>query len=190
DSSPMGLLWTFMGFSKPYTVFAGLSETIGGVLLFFRRTATLGAMILVAVIGNIVLMNFSYDVPVKIFSSNLLLMALFLLAPDLSRIANVVVLNRPVGRVHLGSVFPRGWPRVVGNSLKIIVLGYFLYSARARSLEQQKTWGDNAPKGPLHGLYEVEDFVKNQQPISPLLTEVKRWRKVVIDRPGFAAVKF
>ncbi len=47
EASPMGLLWTFMGFSTGYNIFVGLSEAGGGVLLFYRRTTTLGALILV-----------------------------------------------------------------------------------------------------------------------------------------------
>ena len=43
DASPMGLLWTFMGFSGSYNVFTGLAETVPALLLFFRRTATLGS---------------------------------------------------------------------------------------------------------------------------------------------------
>ena len=38
--SPFALMWTFMGYSKPYTIFAGVGEVIGGVLLLFRRTTT------------------------------------------------------------------------------------------------------------------------------------------------------
>jgi hypothetical protein len=34
DSSPMGLRWTFMGYSKPYTFFAGAAEALAGMLLF------------------------------------------------------------------------------------------------------------------------------------------------------------
>ncbi|MCB0845185.1 MAG: hypothetical protein KDE26_18175, partial [Bacteroidetes bacterium] len=37
QASPMNLMWTFMGFSKAYTMFAGFSETIAGVFLIFRR---------------------------------------------------------------------------------------------------------------------------------------------------------
>ena len=72
DSSPMGLLWTFMGFSQGYTFFAGLAEMLGGVLMITRRTTLLGAMVSAGVLSNIVLLNFFYDVPVKQFSSHLL----------------------------------------------------------------------------------------------------------------------
>jgi hypothetical protein len=34
ESSPMGLLWTFMGASTTYTIFTGIGEVLGGFLLF------------------------------------------------------------------------------------------------------------------------------------------------------------
>ena len=93
EFSPMGLLWNFMGYSTPYIIFSGLAEVTGATLLLFRRTATLGAMASAAVLLNIVMLNFCYDVPVKLYSLNLLLMAIFLMAPDLPRLANLLVLE-------------------------------------------------------------------------------------------------
>src|SRR5689334_14063011 len=77
DSSPMGLLWTFMGASVAYNVFTGLGELVGGLLLVFRRTTLLGALVCIGVMANVVMLNFSYDVPVKLYSTHLLLMAVF-----------------------------------------------------------------------------------------------------------------
>lgn len=94
DSSPMGLLWTFMGASPAYVFFSGLAETVGALLLMWRRTTTLGALVLVAVMTNVVLLNFCYDVPVKINSTHYLAMALILLIPVARRIADVVVFER------------------------------------------------------------------------------------------------
>src|SRR5258708_21145416 len=81
DSSPMGLLWTFMGASKPYVMFSGLIEVAGGLLLLFRRTSLLGGLLSAAVLTNVVLMNFCYDVPVQLYSSRLLVMAVLYVAP-------------------------------------------------------------------------------------------------------------
>ncbi len=66
EFSPMGLLWTFLGASSAYEIFCGLVETAGGVLLLFRRTAFLGALTSAAALSNVALLNFCYDVPVKI----------------------------------------------------------------------------------------------------------------------------
>jgi hypothetical protein len=54
---PMRLLWLFMGYSKPYIFFGGFLETAGGLLLFFRRTALLGALMVAAVMLNVVMLN-------------------------------------------------------------------------------------------------------------------------------------
>ena len=56
-----------MGYSRPYAIFCGLVETVGGLLLFWQRTTTLGALIVAASMANVAMLNFSYDVPVKLF---------------------------------------------------------------------------------------------------------------------------
>jgi hypothetical protein len=38
QASPMGLLWTFMGASRPYCVIAGAAEFVSGLLLFVPWT--------------------------------------------------------------------------------------------------------------------------------------------------------
>jgi hypothetical protein len=47
------------------------------------------------VLADIVALNFCYDVPVKLYSSHLLPMAVFLGTPDLRRLLNLMVWNRP-----------------------------------------------------------------------------------------------
>jgi len=86
DMSPMGLLWTFMGGSGPYTVFAGFVEAFGGLLLLWRRTAFVGAVVVIAAMTNVVLLNFCYDVPVKLYSLQLLVMTIAIALPDARRV--------------------------------------------------------------------------------------------------------
>ena len=59
DFSPMGLAWTYMGFSDTYTFFAGACEVLAALLLLFKRTRTLGALFCAGVMLNIFMMNFS-----------------------------------------------------------------------------------------------------------------------------------
>lgn len=82
QSSPMHLLWFFMEFSRPYAIFGGLMEAIPGALLLFERTETIGALGAAGVMLNVAMLNFCYDVPVKLYSMHLLAMSLFLLLPD------------------------------------------------------------------------------------------------------------
>ena len=52
NSSPMGLAWNFLGFSRGYNYVMGLAELLSGSLLLFRRTTTLGALVTLAVAGT------------------------------------------------------------------------------------------------------------------------------------------
>jgi hypothetical protein len=94
DSSPMGLLWTFVGASKEFEILSGCAEMLGGVLLIFPRTTLLGALVCLADTAMIFTFNMCYDVPVKLYSLHLLLMSVFLVAPDFRRLLNLFLLNR------------------------------------------------------------------------------------------------
>ena len=59
------LLWLFMGSSLKYTVFTGLVEPTGSVLLLFARTTLFGALVTVAALGNVVRLNYFYNINVK-----------------------------------------------------------------------------------------------------------------------------
>ena len=96
DASPMGLAWTFMGASRAYTFFAGAGETLAAFLLIWRRTTLFGVLVSTAVMLNIVMLNFCYDIPVKQYSTHLLVMGLFIGLPDFPRVARLFFINKPV----------------------------------------------------------------------------------------------
>jgi hypothetical protein len=75
----MGVVWSFMGASRPYTVFGGSGELVAGLLLVFRRTSIFGVLATIGVMANVVMLNFCYDVPVKILSVHMLVIGFMLL---------------------------------------------------------------------------------------------------------------
>src|SRR5262249_49140118 len=93
--APMGLLLAFMGYSTLYAMFAGIGELVGAFLLFFRKTTTVGALIHITVLSNVALLNYTFDVPVKQLSSNLLFACVVLAAADVKRLVDVFFFNRP-----------------------------------------------------------------------------------------------
>ncbi len=190
QASPMGLLWTFMGVSTPYTVFAGAMEVLGGVLLFFRRTTTLGALVTVAVMTNVFMLNMCYDVPVKQYSLHLLLMAVFLLVPDLGRLANVLVLHRPTEPASLAPPWSARWARIGGLALCVLYLGYTLFTEIQGSLQMPNQFGPGKmAKPPIYGTFEVEEFVRNGKTLPPLLTDPSRWRRLTSLYPQMLSVR-
>jgi len=187
DFSPMGVLWTFMGSSRAYTFFGGASELLGGLLVFFRRTQVLGAMVTAVVMLNVAMMNFAYDVPVKLLASHLVLISVFLMAPDLGRLAKVLVLNKPVAA--RSAPRPKRWLRLSSATVQTLLIGMFLFATIRGANSGDKQYGDGAPKPPMYGLYEVEEFVRNRQTLPPLLTDRSRWKNVIIERPGAIGVR-
>ncbi len=185
ESSPMHLLWTFMGASDSYTIFAGAGEVLGGLLLCTRRTTLLGSLVTFGVMSHVVALNFSYDVPVKLFSMLLLSMAVFLMAPDLPWMARVFVLGRrdlPRGIVPLTRWKWLNWTLVV---LRTAIVAAFLALSIHGNLKASRQFGDLAPKPPLYGLWEVDEFKLDGVIRPPLTTDANRWQHVIVTKSGF-----
>lgn len=178
DLSPMGLLWTFMGYSTPYTFFAGAGEVAGAVLLYFRRTTTLGALILAAMLANVVALNFSYDVPVKLYSSYLLLLAIFLLVPDLGRLGRVLVLNQPAPPADLRPPYRARGLVALGYLLKAGLAAMAIYQSASMNLEAHES--PSKPAAGLSGAWKVEEFVRAGVTVPPLAGDASRWRMVFV----------
>jgi hypothetical protein len=189
DASPMGILWTFMGASTAYTVFAGLTETVGGLLLTMRRTLLLGALVSAAAMANVVMLNFSYDVPVKLYSSHLLAMALFLAAPDLRRLANLFVLNRPVEPADDRPLFARRGLHHGALVFRTVFVAGFAALIVYVIYDSYKTYGSPTQKSPFYGIWNVDELVVDGQVRPPLVTDGSRWRRVVFDYPQMIAIQ-
>ena len=78
---PTAFLWNLIGLNPVNEIFCGSAEVLGGILLFYRRTS-LPAPSSPPSCQHVVLYNFCYDVPVKLFAANLLLGCIFLALPD------------------------------------------------------------------------------------------------------------
>src|ERR1043165_6008288 len=179
DASPMGLLWTFMGASAAYNVFTGAGEMLGGLLLTTRRTTTLGALVVIAVMSNVTMLNFAYDVPVKLYSAHLLLMAAFLLLPDLRRLANVLVFNRDAAAAELHPQLCERWRRWAPAARTLFVLALVALSVQ-QARENQKFY---TARSPFRGIWNVEEFALDGRVLPPVVGDASRWRRVVFDYP-------
>src|SRR6202007_2547520 len=61
--SPMASLWYSIGASPSYEIFAGSAEVLGGLLLLLPRTTTFGALVCLADMTQVFMLNMTYDVP-------------------------------------------------------------------------------------------------------------------------------
>lgn len=180
DSSPMNVLWAFMGASRPFTVFAGLGEVLGGVLLAFRRTATLGALISAGVLLNVVLMNFCYDVPVKLYSSHLFLMALTILLPNASQLANLLLWHRPAMPLDLRPPYTNATTLWGQRAIKlaIVTIG-FAWPIGQHVQSQFQHFAEQAKQHPFIGEFRLESGRMNGAELPPALQKWNRLRFVI-----------
>lgn len=95
---PMGevsgfwLTWYYFGYSRAYGTLLALAQIGGAALLLFRRTTLLGAVFLLPVVGNIVLVDLFYGIDAGATVVALLLLAglVVLIAPHADSLVEVL----------------------------------------------------------------------------------------------------
>lgn len=145
--------------------------------MLFRRTTLLGGIILIGVIGNIVAVNFAFDIPFKLFSSHLLLMTVFILVPDAGRLMDLLIWNRPTTRRNLTPVFTSKRMAMARIVVKTLLIGGFLAPRLAGLFPLGKFEANSSKKPSLHGLYLVTQFHRNGD---SLVADSFRWRQVIV----------
>jgi hypothetical protein len=120
---------------------------------------------------------------------HLLAMALFLMAPDLGRLARMFVLNRAVEPVVFRPLSRWTWVKRGAILLRTLVVAAFLGMALHGAHESRKMYGDLMPRSPLHGIWNVEEFTIDGTVRPPLITDAQRWRRVIFDFPKTLAIQ-
>lgn len=184
--SEMGVLWASIGASPAYEIFAGCAELSAGILLLFPRTTLLGALIAVADMTQVFMLNMTYDVPVKILSFHLFLLAVFLMAPEVPRLFKLLFgkssipapAPSPIFRSRRSARLALAVQVVYGT---VVLLGFSVYDAWNGWHE----YGPRAPKPPLYGIWDVEEYSIDGQVRLPLITDKDRWHLMISDYPGY-----
>ena len=182
--SPMGVLWSSIGSAPGYEMFAGCAEVLAGILLIFPRTAMLGALICLADMVQVFMLNMAYDVPVKLFSFHLILISLILLAPDLRRLANFFFLDRSAA----SSTQPALFANLRRNHIAVtaqIVFGLLLLGANVYGAwTAWHQYGGGRIRSALYGIWNITDETIDGQARPPLMSDNDRWRRAIFELPA------
>ena len=179
DLSPMSLLWTFMQYSRPYAFFGGVMEMLAVVLLCFRRTATLGALVCLAVMTNVALLNLAYGVPVKLYSIMIVASAGVLLLYDAPRLWAVFVRNVTAAPVPLPSLFHDRIPTALRRLIKIVLVGSVVLSS---FVAMQSAIRAGRSSSPLDGAWVVTSFDGRREPGDSAAPAA--WQRLLFDGRG------
>jgi len=190
DLLPMRFSWLFIGYSFKYQFFSGLMETTAGLLLLYRRTVTAGLFAAMGAFLNVVMINLSYDVPVKLFSMHLLFCSCFLLALDARRVLGFMVLNVAVPPTQ--AYQPRyawRWQQWGAVAVKLFFVYQILWLPLKSGWSRYQQVKAPAAPGPFAaGFYDVRLYVVNHDTIPAASGDTLRWKDVIIDNAQAASV--
>jgi hypothetical protein len=164
--TPLGLLppdlayWSVMGASHSYSVFAGLLEVLPGLLLLWGRTRLVGGIMALAVLANVLALNISFAISVKLWSAFLLLLAGVVAAPGLLTAYCALVRER---YQSARPVRPASWQGRWVGALRGAGLGILLLETTGPFVAESNFNDDRLPRPLLHGAYALTSLQPAQQ---------------------------
>jgi hypothetical protein len=184
--SPNWVLWLQVGSSHPYEIALGTVEIAAGVLLFWPRTATLGALLALASLTQVFLLNMTFDVSVKILAFHLLCLTLVLLAPHAQRLANMLVLQRLSQPAIQPALFATPRANKAATAVQVGLGAWILAGSLLISWLDWSHYGGGRPKPELYGIWIVTEFTLDRTLLPPLSTQ-HRWQRLIIEDPDTAS---
>lgn len=161
--------WSVVGTSPSYVILMGIVEIIAAILILIRRTRFVGLLLSCGIFIQVVIINFSFDISVKLFSLSLLAMTILLLTqyPHIWR----AIFQLPVRNVLREEEKIPQWRNWMRALLMALVVTESLYPTISSGV-----WNDDlAPRPAFHGAYAIQ----NESPFSQLY----------VHRSGYLIVK-
>ncbi|PUZ24430.1 hypothetical protein GA0116948_10534 [Chitinophaga costaii] len=187
DYNTYKLYWQQVGVSIWYEVVLGLVEIVGGILLFFRGTTALGAVINIGVLGNIAHANLAYDGAVHVYSSFFVLLSLFILVPYVAPLWKLLIKQEDVSLQLYRPAWKSRAQQIWAHTVKYVIVFFFtiLYGILRYDVHfKQGNLKDPITPGlaKAAGVYNVTTFKLNGQdlPYSPL--DSVRWSQVIFEK--------
>ncbi|MHB8207490.1 MFS transporter [Mucilaginibacter sp.] len=185
DFTAQKIYWMSVGVVPWYQVFGGIIEIVAGTMLFFRKTTTFGAILLAGALGDITYVNYAYDGGVHVYAFYFVFLALFLIADDIPKLYNLLILERYTVPVRYYPDFKKAWLKYSRVGLKALVFLIFfviltyteVINFKYDPYKQPSTAGVKQ----LRGNYHVTEFKINGQeiPYSPL--DSVRWQQATFE---------
>lgn len=187
DYNTYKIYWQVVGVSIWYEVVLGIVEIVGGLLLFFRQTTALGAVLVGGVLYNIAHANLAYDGGVHVYSSLFVLLSAFVLLPYIPYLYKLLIKGEDVTPKYYYPALPKRWHRRTFYWAKYAVI--FVFTLLFGILRYDVHYHVGQLKEPITpglknaaGYYNVTEFKLNGKdiPYSPL--DSVRWQSVAFEK--------
>lgn len=192
DFFPWKIYFHTVGIVPVYERFLGAVEVIAGILLFFRKTATFGAGIILGFIGNVLVANFAYDAGEKLYSAYLLVLAAAIFAYDAPRLYRLLIQGKYTKANRFKPLFAASnWSRLRTAARVAFIL--FVVSLSFATYANSKKAPYKLPAAPglanSFGFYNVREFRFNNRLIPYSTTDSNRWQNVVFEKWATLSIK-
>ncbi|HTS45041.1 MAG TPA: hypothetical protein VMH01_11640 [Puia sp.] len=186
---PILAIWAAIAASKSYQVFGGVAEIVAASLLLFRKSTTLGALLALGLLVNILILDIGFDVPVRIIVIHLLLYNLLILWPDIVKLFRFFILRQPETLSFIPPIIENKKFHRPGYVLKFIIIAIPVI------LEIKLNIGfyhkENHPAYEnLVGIHEIDSSYRSPAGISAKISNPKLWKKFTIERDDFFYVLY
>lgn len=174
------MMWMWLGYSRVFEIFAGMNELIGGTLLLFRRTALLGALVVLPVMLYVTAMDTTFRVGPEALAAQFAFAALYLVLLQWRRLTNALVLQKPSAPPSANKFWNQPWLKVAARGVWVIVVAHMVWNAfywRVK-MDADIRGGQSA----LCGAYEVQRFVSDGRVMSEDSADPTRWRVLAVSR--------
>ncbi|MCZ4224929.1 hypothetical protein [Pedobacter rhodius] len=185
DFTAQKVYWLSVGIVPWYQVFGGVVEILAGTLLFFRKTTTFGAILLVAALGDITFVNYAYDGGVHVYAFYFVVLGLFLAADDFPKLYNLLILERYTIPFRVYPDFRKPVLRYTRIGLKVLTFvvffGVMTYTEVINFKYDPYKQPATAGVKNLRGNYRVSEFKINgvDIPYNPL--DSTRWQEATFE---------
>ncbi|WP_371652022.1 DoxX family protein [Streptomyces mirabilis] len=176
----LDVLWAQVGSSPPYEILLGCAEVTAGLLLVIPSTAVLGALLAMVALAQVLVLDLTFQIPLKIWAFQLFLMSLVLLAPHAVRLTRFFVSDRGAALTRVRLFRSR-------RALSVTLAAQLFLGAWLAGSQVHQAWtlwdtiGQLGPKPPLYGMWNVVEFSTDGRDQPPLTTDKERWNRFVVD---------
>lgn len=186
DLSDWKIAYVSYGVAPSFESYLGIVEILAGALLLNRRSASIGAVIVIGGIGNVFLSNLAYNGGEAVYSLYLLAMATVILVYDVFRWHAIIMLGKPAFPNTYRPAFYVKWKKSVRIFLRlaftVFLLAFYGYYSYALYRDDNYQYPKAQGLSNAEGLYNVSEFRINGIILPYSLTDSLRWQNVVFEK--------
>lgn len=191
DFLPWKIYFHTIGITQGYESFLGAVEVLAGFLLFNRKTTVFGAGIIIGFIGNILAANFAYDIGEQVYSSFLVLIAVYLISFDVPRLYTLLIKRQKAIADKFVPVFEGKIARI--RIILKITFGLYILVFAANTYANYYEAPYKIPKtkgiAKSEGFYNVKTFLFNEDTLAYSRINPNRWQDVVFEKWATISIK-